>query len=179
VQGLSIAEQAAVADAFTSVGITETPRIKIVLTWGSTPNDLDSHLTGPDGNGGRFHVYYANRDYFQDATSGNGVSVDLDYDDTSSYGPESTTIRNPAPGDYYFYVYDYSDGGSTDSTVLSHSGATVTVYKQGQVTNGTVFRVDGSSPGTNWTVFKLTVANNGAVTVTRVNNYSYADPYGL
>src|SRR5690554_5019926 len=31
---------------------------RIILTWGERPRDLDSHLTGPDGQGGRFHVAY-------------------------------------------------------------------------------------------------------------------------
>ena len=32
--------------------------IRIVLTWGETPSDLDSHFTGPLPDGNRFHMYY-------------------------------------------------------------------------------------------------------------------------
>ena len=35
---------------------------RIVLTWGDTPRDLDSHLSGPiDDEDNRFHVFYSNR----------------------------------------------------------------------------------------------------------------------
>ncbi len=60
--------------------------IRIVLTWGATPSDLDSHLVGPTSGDSKFHVYYANDVY--------GSEVDLDVDDTSSYGPETITIRS-------------------------------------------------------------------------------------
>src|SRR5699024_5760152 len=36
--------------------------MRIVLTWGETPRDLDSHLTGPKADGsGRFHIYYGSK----------------------------------------------------------------------------------------------------------------------
>ena len=44
-----------------------TNDIRIVLTWGASPNDLDSHLTGPNANASRFHIYYAARGSFSAA----------------------------------------------------------------------------------------------------------------
>ncbi|NIH98820.1 YVTN family beta-propeller protein/VCBS repeat-containing protein [Mycolicibacterium fluoranthenivorans] len=167
--GLTNSELIAIQDAFDEVGITESRKVRIVLRWGSSPNDLDSHLTGPTTTGGRFHVYYGNQSYVV-----NGKSyVDLDYDDTSAYGPEATTIRDFLPGEYYFYVYNFSSGGSTNSTVLSKSGATVMVYSSSARIN-MIFNVDPAMPGTYWTVFKMTVAESGNITIIPINNYGYS-----
>lgn len=183
VNGLNSQEMKAITDAFDAVNI-KTSRVKITLRWGANPADLDSHLTGPTSTTGpRFHVYYRQPNYLMDGTYTNAAqnevrrSADLDYDDTTSYGPETITIRNLVPGDYYFYVNDFTNGDSANSTALSHSGAIVTVLKPGQNTGGTIFRVNGSSPGTTWTVFKLTIREDGTVSLTAVNTYGYEEPY--
>lgn len=195
VQGLNAAQQKAIAEAFDEVGISTFPQVKIVLTWGATPSDLDSHLTGPPSveNGPRFHVFYAQRSYFQDgsySSSDRRLSADLDYDDTSSYGPESTTIRNLVAGDYYFYVHDYSNRGSSSSSAMSQSGATVKVYKPNQSEDQgllgflfgsilgnapTTFQADNENSGTLWTVFKLTIPadNPNNPTISSINQYSF------
>ncbi len=56
-------------------------RIKIILTWGEAPSDLDSHIFSQN-----YHAYWIDKD------DGN---LNLDHDDTSSYGPETITIREP------------------------------------------------------------------------------------
>jgi hypothetical protein len=65
--------------------------ILVRLDWGSTPSDLDSHLSGPDLAGGRFHCFFVDR---------NPVPyVALDADDVTAFGPETITIsRSPAGG---------------------------------------------------------------------------------
>ncbi len=100
-----------------SAGITASG-MQVVLTWGSTPNDLDSHLKTDVNNDGywEYHVYYSDKDYY---------GANLDVDDTSSYGPETVTITQFEDGTYRYYVYNYSGGGSE---VLSNSGACVKVY---------------------------------------------------
>lgn len=163
-QGFDDNQLAAIREAFDAVGIRANDRIKVVLTWGESPRDLDSHLTGSG-----FHVYYANKQYYQNGQ----LTVDLDYDDTSSYGPESTTIRKLIPGDYYFYVHDFTNGGSSNSTALSHSGATVAVFLPGRQDIGAVYFSDGVSPGTTWTVFKLTIDGNGNAVLWPINTYDY------
>lgn len=54
-------------------------QLRIVLTWGSTPRDLDSHLSISLDNGSNGHVYYANKSYKINSTeianSGATVSV--------------------------------------------------------------------------------------------------------
>ena len=94
-------------------------QLRIVLRWGSSPSDLDSHLVGPTSDGGTFHVFYGDRQYYE----GDTLMADLDLDDTSSYGPETTTLRQSIPGTYSFYVYNYS--GSPD---LATSAASIQAF---------------------------------------------------
>ncbi|NLY19418.1 MAG: S8 family serine peptidase [Clostridiaceae bacterium] len=121
---------------------------RIVLTWGEYPRDLDSHLTGPSVNG-RFHVYYGNKTYYQDGEK----YVDLDRDDVSSYGPETTTIYNQTEGLYRFYIHDYTNRNNTGSKNLSLSGAEVRVYLGSNLI--AVFSVPSDEVGTVWTVFEI------------------------
>jgi len=141
-------------------------QVRIVLTWGSTPSDLDSHLTGPastTNTDNRFHIYFRSKTFDLD---GGIKAASLDLDDTTSYGPEVTTIRVKTPGDYYFYVDNYSRNSETG---LAQSGATVAVYTGA---TSKVFTVDGTSSGMYWSVFKLTVKANGDVTITPINCYA-------
>src|SRR5699024_6409896 len=62
----------------------EEEEMRIVLTWGEEPSDLDSHLTGPKADSDkRFHIYYGSKNYSDDNSE-----VNLDVDDVNSYGPE-------------------------------------------------------------------------------------------
>ena len=82
----------------TNISAGDEGLLQIVLTWGETPRDLDSHLLGPaDENGDDyFHVYYRDKNAYSEDGD---VIANLDLDDTSSYGPETTTIYNLAgPG---------------------------------------------------------------------------------
>ena len=92
----------------------------ITLTWGEMPRDLDSHMVGPRAEGGDFHVY------FSDKTAGDGdvELCSLDYDDTTSYGPEHVTLKPTGAGPYYYYVHRYSSDGS-----VATSGAKITVHQ--------------------------------------------------
>lgn len=85
--------------------------MRIVLTWGANPSDLDSHLQG-----GIQHVYYGNKI---------GTGVNLDHDDTTSYGPETITVNfNQIPAGEYEYYVDWYAGTGTWGT----SEARVQVY---------------------------------------------------
>ena len=147
---------------------------RIVLTWGETPSDLDSHLTGPIPNSSqRFHIYYGEPCYPQDSCTfdndGNtvpGANTDavLDHDDTSSFGPETTTVVRQYSGAYKFFVHDFP-GNDPTSTALSNSGAQVKVY-QGNTLVAT-FNVPTNQAGTVWTVFEL----NGS-TIAPINTIS-------
>lgn len=145
--------------------------LRIVLTWGSSPSDLDSHLVGPaaDGNG-YFHIYYSNKQYSYNSTK----YADLDLDDTSSYGPETTTIyKKTENGTYSFYVHDYSNRGYSSSTAMSASGAIVEVYVDGQFYAG--YPVPTGKQGTYWHVFDYNPTEN---TITPVNEFKDGITYG-
>lgn len=99
----------------------DNDQYRAVLTWGSSPSDLDSHLVGPLSSGGTYHVYFSSMNAYD-----NGVRVaNLDLDDTSSYGPETTIFTTNVDGAYYFYVHRYSSSGN----LLENSGAQVKLYK--------------------------------------------------
>ena len=141
--------------------------VRIVLTWGATPSDLDSHLFGPSGDGSsRFHVYYSDKNHYEDSE----VAANLDLDDTSSYGPETTTIYDSVSVDgmYSFYVHNYSNRSSSNSTVLSNSDAKVQVY----VDNNLIytFNIPEGNEGTAWHVFDYDSVND---TIIPVNEFSY------
>jgi subtilisin family serine protease len=141
---------------------------RIILRWGVTPSDLDSHLTGPLLDGTRFHIYYP----LAEANSGSTwpLYVKLDLDDTTSYGPETTTIYSQIDGVYRFSVHDYTNRSSSNSNVLSNSGAQVQVYRGGSLV--ATFDVPSNIGGTLWTVFEM----NGD-TITPINTMSYtSDP---
>lgn len=105
-------------------------QVRFVLTWGDkssgAPADLDSHLTGPKKEGsGRFHTYFANVTYEEDDIH----YADLDYDDTTWEGPETTTIYEAVPGVYDFYIHDFSNQELSRSSALATSGAKVEIYQ--------------------------------------------------
>jgi hypothetical protein len=135
---------------------------RVVLTWGTSPYDLDSHLTGPAADGSRFHIFYANRSY----SYGGATHADLDLDDTTSYGPETVTIYRQTAGVYRYSVHDYSNLYSTNSSALSSSGAQVRVYQGAELV--ATFNVPGNQGGTLWTVFEI-----DGTSIRRVDTMSY------
>ncbi len=135
--------------------VLEDGELRIVLTWGEYPRDLDSHLVGPAPDGSTFHTYFSNKQYRYDGQ----LYDNLDVDDTTSYGPETTSVYVGLDGTYTFYVYNYTDRGSTDFSSLATSGAQVRLYIAGR-SDPIVYNVPNER-GTLWTVFSVT---NGVVT---------------
>lgn len=127
--------------------------VRIVLTWGDTPADLDSHLI-VDGLDEYeepyriFHVFWREKVYEDE-----GIRyIRLDVDDRDGYGPETTSIYFPVDGaTYYFFVHDYSNSASSYSNGLAMSGAQVKVYVAGRE-EPYVFNVPNTD-GTLWLVF--------------------------
>jgi hypothetical protein len=149
--------------------IVETPEsgsFRIILIWGESPYDLDSHLTGPDGSGGRFHVYFGN-DYNENQT------VDLDVDDTYSYGPETITIYSFLTGTYRYSVHNYSDQSSAGGAGIYNSPARVEVYDVTGLLES--FNAPACSLSANtWRVFEI-VASGSSTTINPINEYVTAD----
>jgi hypothetical protein len=144
---------------------TAPPPARIVLQWGTTPLDLDAHLTGPAPAETRFHIF------FPLASRGSLVAAPfaaLDRDDVDGVGPETITISQLSDGLYRFSVHDFTNRLSATSSALgTQSAATVTLYLAPSPTPQ-VFTVP-NAPGTLWTVFELMVS--GATrTVTLVDN---------
>ncbi len=151
---------------------------RFVLTWGQTPSDLDSHLTGPtptSAGSGRFHTYYAAKEY-----SFGGIRyANLDVDDVTSFGPETTTIYEPTGGSdvYRFSVHDYSNKDSNNSSAMGASGAQVRIF-QGSTLVAT-YSVP-NRPGTLWTVAELDLRNPSFPILTPINRMSFiSNPVGV
>lgn len=155
--------------------------LRIVLTWGSLPYDLDSHLCGPTANGvRRFHTYYSNKNYSENGK----LHAFLDRDDVISYGPETSTVYDiNTSGKYSFYVHNYSSRNSTSDSSLSLSGARVNVYTKEETgetdSNGDKiyrakligsYKVPVNEEGTVWHVFDYN-AGSGKITPRNVMTY--------
>ncbi len=145
--------------------------VRIVLTWGETPSDLDSHLYGPTVDGSStFHSWFADQDYDMDSQT----IASLDLDDTSSFGPETTTVYElNSSGVYSFYVHDYTNRVSNNSTTLSSSGAQVRVYSGNQLV--AIYIVPIGRGGTLWHVFDYDAETD---TLTAINTFSYSGTPG-
>ncbi len=112
--------------------------IRIVLTWGSSPTDLDSYAIGQSSDGRRFSINFQNK-------SESGIG-NLDVDDTSSYGPETITITDTG-AEFKYSVVDYLGEGT-----LGGSEATVKVYLPG-ASSAMEFKVPAGT-GVRWLVFE-------------------------
>ena len=149
-----------------------TDSLRIVLTWGATPRDLDSHLDIDLADGTSGHTWYSDKNY----TKNGDLMADLDLDDTTSYGPETTTVYEMEQGVYTFYVHDYTNLNSNNSTALATSGAKVEVYLGNSVTAAYVFYVPDRA-GTLWEVFSY---NSMTGILTPKNNVTYhSSPSGI
>jgi len=128
------------------------PGFTFILEWNADPRDLDSHLTGPDNAGGRFHVYYSNKDV--------GDEGSLNIDDTSGFGPETVSTLASQTGVYNYSIHNYTARADQLDTTLSASGATVTVFENGILTH--TITILPSQVGNLWNVLTI---ENGQVTI--------------
>jgi hypothetical protein len=136
--------------------------LRIVLTWGAAPADLDAVLQLPNGQ----------LVYWEDVGSCSSPPFAcLDVDDVDGFGPETITITQQQAGTYTFVVDNFSarilNRPASDNS-LATSGALVEVYRgNARLASFSV----PSGPGQLWTVFTL----NGA-TLTPVNTLSTPPP---
>ena len=130
---------------------------RIVLSWGATPSDLDSHLQVPRATSGTTEIYYRNR-------SEEGTALDVD--DGGGFGPETITISTANTGKYTYWVQDYSNRGSTTSTALANSGAEVKVYNVDGLAK--TFTVP-SGAGDKWNVFTMDGDTGDITTVNTID----------
>ncbi|PRP83396.1 carbohydrate binding protein [Planoprotostelium fungivorum] len=118
---------------------------RIVLTWGATPSDLDSHLITPFGE-----IYFNSKGVIY----GNFTAT-LDVDDRSGYGPETITIQNAQGYTLKYYVLNYSR-----SPAIGTSTAKVVLYGKAGVIK--TYLVPPNLMDLNWYVF--TINADGSVT---------------
>lgn len=118
--------------------------IRIVLTWGSKPADLDSYAIGKTSGGQNFNINFTNPKI-------NNVG-NLDVDDISSFGPETITITDVG-AEFTYSVVDFRAEGT-----MANSSAKVKVYLPGNA-SAVEFNIP-SGEGLLWNVFKY---ENGEV----------------
>lgn len=152
----------------TAIRAAASSELKIMLSWGETPWDLDSHLIGETIDGTELHTAYYNKVHEED-----GVTyVDLDWDDTNSYGPETTTFRKLKDGKYVFYVHNFS--GDTN---LGQSNANVKIFKGNDQTADQTFMLPtGTGSERYWVVFAVDIKDNGnSVSIMPINELEQSE----
>jgi hypothetical protein len=141
--------------------------LRVVLTWGETPYDLDSHLTGPlAGSSDRFHMS------FMDEIPDNS-NVNLDVDDTGSYGPETTTIVSYTDGVYRYSIHNYSNSTESGAIEIYNSPAVVSVYNSTGLVKTYTAPSTTATSGDTWVVFEINVSG-GVANIVDKNTYYLA-----
>jgi len=120
-------------------------KLRIVLDWDQSPNDLDAHFLKQ----GRYHVSYRNM-----RISSDKITM-LDRDDMDGFGPETiTSTKIDKEAVYNYLVHDYSNRNNPQSDLLCKSKATIKVFGNNQLLY--VFQIPKEIVGTTWSVFKIT-----------------------
>ncbi|UHA74861.1 S-layer homology domain-containing protein [Paenibacillus sp. 481] len=154
----------------TAIRLAGEEEVRVVLSWGEKPVDLDSHLIGPGVDGERFHTFFDNRQYKRNGQ----LYVDLDHDDVTAYGPETTTIRKQTAGTYRFYVHNFS--GESNLEEQERSDTVVQVYQGSASTPAKTFTLEKNalqSLNTHryWVAFEMTVNADGTISYNEVNTF--------
>lgn len=137
--------------------------MRITLTWGENPDDLDSHLFTPEIMGTRHQVYWLN-----EGSLVNPPYAELDVDDVSSFGPENVTIDRLMPGTYRYAVHHFAGTGT-----VTTSGAQVRLFTPAGLQHTLNVPTTDSQDNWWWHVFNIDGAT-GAVQV--VNSVSENPP---
>jgi hypothetical protein len=129
---------------------------RAVLTWATSPMDLDTHVYVNWNNAGEELVNYNNK---QDAHA----VANLDLDDTNGEGPETTTLLcNGFVGVIRYVVFNYSREKN-----LSQSSAIVKLYHEANLDN--TYNVPSTGTEVYWHVFKI--VNTSVSDVNVLSNY--------
>ena len=145
---------------FSMSPVLEAGQIRMVLNWGATPPDLDSHLLTPDIEGSTHHIYYSN--------VGSYTAVPyakLDTDDVNGYGPETITISQLFTGTYAYYIKNFT--GNSDG--LKNSGAVAQIYS-GESCTATIIEVPTDTDGSYWYVCDIDGASGDITIVNQIQS---------
>jgi len=108
------------------------PDLRLILTWGPSPSDLDAQVKFFDASGNeQCKLYWNNK------KCGDYASLDVDETNGGNNGPETITIKEIPDGlTAMYYVYDFSNkigrtmswlNSEAKSTIFSPSGGGSTV----------------------------------------------------
>jgi len=108
------------------------PDIRLILTWGPSPSDLDAQVKFFDASGNeQCKLYWNNK------KCGDYATLDVDETNGGNNGPETITIKDIPDGlTAMYYVYDFSNkigrtmswlNSDAKSTIFSPSGGGSTV----------------------------------------------------
>jgi PKD repeat protein len=139
-----------------------TGQYRFVLTWGELPEDLDSHLKTPLIEGTAYHIYYE----MQGSATSAPYAI-LDIDDITSFGPETTTIYDLFPGEYHYYIHNYSE-----SPAISTSNAVVQIFNESGLLH--TLQVPNTGDGLYWDVCTL----DGSGNISIINQITPNEPGG-
>jgi secreted trypsin-like serine protease len=136
--------------------------LRIVLSWGATPVDLNSYLWVPQGSG-TYRVEPGQRG----SLAGLPWAV-LVREDSDGYGPEHTYVSRVQTGHSTFAVFNSSAHLRPSSPPLAGSGAVVEVYDR----NGLRGRFVAPASGTGkwWTVFRYVGSSRALTAVNTLGN---------
>jgi len=140
-----------------------TGQMRFVLSWGELPYDLDSHLKTPPIDGTSYHIFYSSQ-----GSADSPPYCVLDIDDTDSYGPETTTIYELYPGEYHYYIYNYSQ-----SPAITTSGAVVQIFNDNGLIN--TLQIPTTGDGLFWDICTVN-GSTGAVNI--INTITSTEPGG-
>ncbi|MFL3005621.1 MAG: YfaP family protein [Candidatus Neomarinimicrobiota bacterium] len=135
----------------------ELGEIRIILTWDSNPSDMDSHLLTPEVDSVNFHISYSNR--------GNSESAPfavLDLDDVDGFGPETISIKKLESGLYTYFVHQYSNDGS-----LNTSKGRVQIFDSPSC-DGEVIDITEEGEGLYWSVFEINGENGEILEINQI-----------
>jgi hypothetical protein len=141
-------------------------QVRIVVTWGEKPRDVDSHLEYGNSScrtpsGKKCQVVWNDRCHLGSGTCNNGAGAGnpgydaaLDVDDVTSYGPETITLKGTFWNAPIVSRRGYSLYNWTNESPLSTSGTEVKVFKS----TGMVRRyvISAAQTARWWQIFCLT-----------------------
>ncbi len=125
-------------------------QVRVVLTWGEAPKDLDAHMVCRLSCGEEYEVDYTEMEF---RYKGKKICA-LDVDDLTSYGPETVTIYNKKAGKFTYAVHRFCPGR------LGDSDACVQVYLGSGNQSSYTFYVPACGEENYWTVFRYNAATN-------------------
>jgi hypothetical protein len=133
--------------------------LQIVLIWGETPTDLDSHLWLPLEM--PYHIAF-----FEQGNKDDCPFAELDVDDVTSFGPETVTISQRVASGIYRYAIHYF----SLTPAMTQSGARVQVFDASGLV--VTYDIPTEGEGVWWNVFEMDSATGA---ITEINTIG-ADP---